>query len=143
MGSLCCLCIPPSTSECLNESMKLSMYTMTCKPISMAYFTNASHQSVCLYVYPLSLLGNSRIVGHFILYAVHIVSKENRQFFPELLVILHQAITACLFISPIAGNIIHIITVHSLTVGIHEYFSFTETIHIFCQTRNLVASVLC
>jgi hypothetical protein len=33
--------------------MKLGMYIMTPEPISMAYFINPSHQSVCLYVYPL------------------------------------------------------------------------------------------
>jgi hypothetical protein len=32
--------------------MKLGMYVMTLKTISMAYFINPSHQSVCLYVPP-------------------------------------------------------------------------------------------
>jgi hypothetical protein len=32
--------------------MKLGTYTMAPEPISMAYFINPSHQSVCLYVYP-------------------------------------------------------------------------------------------
>jgi hypothetical protein len=32
--------------------MKLGMYIMAPEPISMAYFINPSHQSVCLYVYP-------------------------------------------------------------------------------------------
>jgi hypothetical protein len=33
--------------------MKLDMYIMAAEPISTAYFINTSHQSVCLYVYPL------------------------------------------------------------------------------------------
>jgi hypothetical protein len=33
-------------------SMKLGMYIMPTEPISMAYYINPSHQSVCLYVYP-------------------------------------------------------------------------------------------
>jgi hypothetical protein len=33
--------------------MKLGMYIMAPEPISTAYFINPSHQSVCLYVYPL------------------------------------------------------------------------------------------
>jgi hypothetical protein len=32
--------------------MMLGMYITARKPISTAYFTNPSHQSVCLYVYP-------------------------------------------------------------------------------------------
>jgi hypothetical protein len=32
--------------------MKLGMYIMAPEPMSMAYFLNPSHQSVCLYVYP-------------------------------------------------------------------------------------------
>jgi hypothetical protein len=32
--------------------IKLGMYIMAPEPISMAYFINPSHQSVCLYVYP-------------------------------------------------------------------------------------------
>jgi hypothetical protein len=33
--------------------MKLGMYIMAPEPISTAYFINPSHQSVCLFVYPL------------------------------------------------------------------------------------------
>jgi hypothetical protein len=32
--------------------MKLGMYIMANEPISMAYFINSSHQSLCQYVYP-------------------------------------------------------------------------------------------
>jgi hypothetical protein len=32
--------------------MKLGMYIMAPEPISTAYFTNPSHQSVCLHMYP-------------------------------------------------------------------------------------------
>jgi hypothetical protein len=32
--------------------MKLGMYIMAPEPISVAYFINPSHYSVCLYVYP-------------------------------------------------------------------------------------------
>jgi hypothetical protein len=73
-------------------------------PISKTYFINPSYQSMCLYVYPLSLLGNGyvktlarqrihthkrRIVVRVVLCAVRAVSKESRQFFRELLVILY------------------------------------------------------
>jgi hypothetical protein len=37
------------------------MYIMAPEPISTAYFINPSHQSPCLYVYPLSLLGNESV----------------------------------------------------------------------------------
>jgi hypothetical protein len=33
---------------------KLGMYIMTPEPTSAVYFINHSHQSVCLYVYPLT-----------------------------------------------------------------------------------------
>jgi hypothetical protein len=36
--------------------MKLGMYIMASEHISTGYFINSSHQSVCLYGYPLSLL---------------------------------------------------------------------------------------
>jgi hypothetical protein len=52
----CCPCVcvspPPLTFECLNQSMKLGVCIMAPEPISVAYFLNPSHQSVCLYVYP-------------------------------------------------------------------------------------------
>jgi hypothetical protein len=41
--------------------MKLGMYSMAPEPISTAYFINPSHQSVCLFVCPLSLLGNGSV----------------------------------------------------------------------------------
>jgi hypothetical protein len=41
--------------------MKLGMYIMAPEPISTAYFINPSHQSVCLYVYPLLLLGSGSV----------------------------------------------------------------------------------
>jgi hypothetical protein len=72
--------------------MKFGMYITAPQPVSMVYFTNPSHQSVCLYVYaPIvarqtALLkryhgteytnNNKRIVGCIVLYAVHVVSKE-------------------------------------------------------------------
>jgi hypothetical protein len=42
--------------------MELVMFIMAVEPISMAYFINLSHQSLCLCVYPpLSLLGNGSV----------------------------------------------------------------------------------
>jgi hypothetical protein len=42
--------------------MKLGMCIMAPQPISVAYFINPSHQSVCLYVYPrISFLGNGSV----------------------------------------------------------------------------------
>jgi hypothetical protein len=41
--------------------MKLGMYVMAPEPISTAYVINPSQQSVCLYVYLLSLLGNDSV----------------------------------------------------------------------------------
>jgi hypothetical protein len=32
--------------------MKHGMYILAPEPITLAYFVNPSHQSVCLYVYP-------------------------------------------------------------------------------------------
>jgi hypothetical protein len=69
--------------------MKLGMYIMTPAPISMAYSTNPSHQSV--FLYPLVVgrqrIGkyvatrkntrNSRTLGH-VLHAVRVVTKQNR-----------------------------------------------------------------
>jgi hypothetical protein len=54
-----CLCIPPMNFR-LAESvfMKRGIYIMAPEPISTVYFINPSHQSFCLYVYSLSLLGN-------------------------------------------------------------------------------------
>jgi hypothetical protein len=49
-----CLCIPISTFGYLNQSSwnLVCTYIMAPEPISMAYFINPTHQSVCLYVYP-------------------------------------------------------------------------------------------
>jgi hypothetical protein len=41
--------------------MKLGMYIMVPESISTEYFVNPSHQTVCLYVYPLPLLGNGSV----------------------------------------------------------------------------------
>jgi hypothetical protein len=82
--------------------MKLVMHIMTPDSISTTYFINPSHQSVCLYVYPLSLLGNGlvetltlqRILTQqwkncwtirFLCGPCRV--KESRRFFPEFLVI--------------------------------------------------------
>jgi hypothetical protein len=63
--------------------MKLGIYITAPAPISTAYFINPSHQSVFLYVYPLSLLSNGseetlqrqrRIVGSVVFYWVRFVS---------------------------------------------------------------------
>jgi hypothetical protein len=75
--------------------MKFGMYIMGPEPISTGNFINPSHQSVCLYVLPLSLLGNGsvttllrqrihtrnnrRIVGRVVFNAVRAVSKERRR----------------------------------------------------------------
>jgi hypothetical protein len=75
--------------------MKLGTYIMAPEVISTAYFTNSSHQSVCLHVYPPIVarqrLGqnftattnthaeNRRIVGGDVFYEVRVVSKESRR----------------------------------------------------------------
>jgi hypothetical protein len=41
--------------------MKLGMYIMAPELISTAYFTNPSHQSACLYVYP-SIVARQRLI---------------------------------------------------------------------------------
>jgi hypothetical protein len=71
--------------------MKLDIYIMAHEPISVAYFISPSHQSVCLYVYPLSLhrqplsrnviaatntCDNRIIVGRIVFYAVCVVSMK-------------------------------------------------------------------
>jgi hypothetical protein len=54
--SPCCLyvCESPPINFWMPEPifMKPGMYIMAPEPISMAYFINPSHQSLCLYVYP-------------------------------------------------------------------------------------------
>jgi hypothetical protein len=57
-----CLCIPPINFGIVQPNfMKLGIYIMPLEPISTACFINHCHQSVCLYVYPLSLLGNGSV----------------------------------------------------------------------------------
>jgi hypothetical protein len=41
--------------------VQLGMYIMAPEPISTTYLINPCYQSVCLYVYPLSLLGNGSV----------------------------------------------------------------------------------
>jgi hypothetical protein len=67
MRSPCCLCVCefPAINVWLPEAifMKLGMYIMAPEPISMAYFINPSHQSVCLYAYP-SIVATQRLDGN-------------------------------------------------------------------------------
>jgi hypothetical protein len=68
-----CLCLSLSVCVCVWDSlpinfrmpesvfMKLGMYIMTPEPISAAYFINPSHQSVCLCVFLVKLLGKDLI----------------------------------------------------------------------------------
>jgi ABC-type uncharacterized transport system permease subunit len=68
--------------------MKLGMRIMVLEPISTACFINPSHRSVCLHVYPL-IVARQRLGKHIpavivgivggVLYAVRVVSKENRR----------------------------------------------------------------
>jgi hypothetical protein len=55
--------------------MKLGTYIMPPDPISTAYFINPSDQSVCLYVYPLSLLDNGW-VNTFPRHRIHATVEE-------------------------------------------------------------------
>jgi hypothetical protein len=74
--------------------MKLGMYILPPEPMSTAYFIYPSHLSVCLYMYPLLLLGNGSVIsyrgneytcnniqffGRVVSYAVRVLSKENRR----------------------------------------------------------------
>jgi hypothetical protein len=66
-------------------------YIMTPEHISTVYFINPSHESVCLYVYLLSLLGNGsvktlprrrmhtnkKIVGRVVFYEIRVATKES------------------------------------------------------------------
>jgi hypothetical protein len=57
-----CLRIPPINFQMAEPIfMKLGTYITAPEPISMAYLINPSHQSACLYVNPLSLLGNGSV----------------------------------------------------------------------------------
>jgi hypothetical protein len=71
--------------------MKLGMYIMTSEPISVAYFTNSSHQSACNCIPPvvarqrlgkhvpasMNICNNKRITERVILYAIRVLSKES------------------------------------------------------------------
>jgi hypothetical protein len=67
MRSLCYLyiCVPHSSNFRMPEPILkkhcIYIYKMAPEPISKAYFINPSHQSVCLYVYPLLLLNNGSL----------------------------------------------------------------------------------
>jgi hypothetical protein len=77
---------------------------MASEPILTVYFINPSHQSVCLYVYPLIVAGqmiskhvttatntrnNRRTVGRIIFYTVSVLSKEGRRLvLSELFILL-------------------------------------------------------
>jgi hypothetical protein len=90
-----CIPPPPLVDFWLPEPvfMKLGMCIMLTEPISTAYFRNPSHQSVCLYMYPQSLLGNVSVKKRYpgkeythnnrkvrvVFYEVHVVSEESRQ----------------------------------------------------------------
>jgi hypothetical protein len=61
MRSPCCLCVyvpvcfymlPINFLMSELVFMKLGMYIMAPEPVSLAYFINPSHQSLCPYVYP-------------------------------------------------------------------------------------------
>jgi hypothetical protein len=41
--------------------MKFGVYIVAPEPITTAYFINPSHQSVCLYVYPLNVVARQRL----------------------------------------------------------------------------------
>jgi hypothetical protein len=56
MQSPSSLCVYESLLRNLN--LKLDMYITAPEPILTLYLINPSQQTVCLYVYPLSLLGN-------------------------------------------------------------------------------------
>jgi hypothetical protein len=59
---LCRLCVPIINVWIPEQIfMKLGVYNTEPESISTAYFINPSHQSVCPYVYLLSLLGNDSV----------------------------------------------------------------------------------
>jgi hypothetical protein len=79
--------------------MKLGMYIMALEPISAAYFINPTRHSVCLYAYPLSLIGNGSVKdtavrnkyattelldATFFMRSVSYQRKAGDWFFPEL-----------------------------------------------------------
>jgi hypothetical protein len=90
--------------------MKFGTYIMAPEPISTAHFIKLSHQSVCLYVYPLPKVAmqrfgkhvsaatntrNNRIVGRIVFCSVHAVSKESRRLFLPRTFSLSVKVTRC------------------------------------------------
>jgi hypothetical protein len=75
--------------------MKLGMCIMATESIAAAHFINASHLSVCLYLYPppfgdrqrlgkhvpaaVNTRNNRKIVGRVNFYAVRVLSKESQR----------------------------------------------------------------
>jgi hypothetical protein len=88
---------------------ELGMYVMTLEPISEAFFTNRSHQSLCLYVYPpiaatkrfckiVTAATNAQskielLEGSFCKRSVSHQRTVGYQFFPELIVSAYIAST--------------------------------------------------
>jgi hypothetical protein len=62
-----CVCVPTDPPTLIDFGMpgpifmKFGMYIMAPESISVTYFINPSRQTVCLYVYPTSLLGNGSV----------------------------------------------------------------------------------
>jgi hypothetical protein len=79
-----CGCESPLINFWMREPifMKLGMYIIAPEPISTAYFINPSHQSVCLYVYPL-IVAKQRL-GRRILAATntHVIEELLDESFP-------------------------------------------------------------
>jgi hypothetical protein len=60
----CCLCLPHQLLMPEPIIMKPGTYITAPEPITTAYFTNPSHQSVCLYVYPSLIFARQRLGKH-------------------------------------------------------------------------------
>jgi hypothetical protein len=110
---LCCLCILHIgflTREPI--WMTLGMYILASEPISVAYFKNPSHQSVCLYVCSPIVAKNKfqqqrSIAGvSFSMRSMSYQRKIDDYFFPELLVWLLSMISClvCWYMSLNKGN---------------------------------------
>jgi hypothetical protein len=69
MLSVCvCVSAPIQLSMAEPVFMKLSIYTIVARePISTAYIINPSHQSLCLYVYPLIVARQQLGINFFVL----------------------------------------------------------------------------
>jgi hypothetical protein len=95
---VCCLYIPPSTFECLNQSL-WNLVRVSCHlSLSQLCTSHIPPVSLCVCMWiPLSLLlnlsvktlprqqntcNNGRIAGRFVFNAVHVVSKESRRLVP-------------------------------------------------------------